>query len=233
VTPRPTYETAPVEAPPGLLATFLLEDGTYDAAHDGTLDAAYEGAAILADEPCMAAGGGAADPTGAHQYYRARYYDPKIGRFISEDPAGMVDGPNLYSYVNNNPVRYIDPSGLASCECPTKPKNCLELLFKKPVGGVKIVTKPPSKKWDATTRKNKIIVYGSCEGFFGKGSEPTVLEEYYHVLEQWNTGRLSKLKYIAAWAKDGYDNKWEREAKAWTSANLRAYLDCLEAPESK
>lgn len=45
-------------------------------------------------------------------YYRARYYDPTIGRFISRDPAGMPDGVNQYAYANNNPVNFTDPSGL-------------------------------------------------------------------------------------------------------------------------
>ena len=45
-------------------------------------------------------------------YYRNRYYDPQIGRFITRDPLGMVDGPNLYSYVKNNPVNFTDPWGL-------------------------------------------------------------------------------------------------------------------------
>jgi RHS repeat-associated protein len=45
-------------------------------------------------------------------YYRARYYDPKIGRFISEDPIGFEGGLNRYAYVDNNPVRYTDPAGL-------------------------------------------------------------------------------------------------------------------------
>ena len=49
-------------------------------------------------------------------YYRARYYDPKIGRFISEDPIGFVAGVNFYSYVLNNPVRYTDPSGLETVQ---------------------------------------------------------------------------------------------------------------------
>jgi RHS repeat-associated protein len=44
-------------------------------------------------------------------YMRARYYDAEVGRFISEDPAGYVDGPNLYAYVGGNPVSYVDPSG--------------------------------------------------------------------------------------------------------------------------
>ncbi|MDQ3010142.1 MAG: hypothetical protein M3X11_05510, partial [Acidobacteriota bacterium] len=45
-------------------------------------------------------------------YYRARYYAPEIGRFISEDPSGFQDGANLYAYVNQNPVSFTDPSGL-------------------------------------------------------------------------------------------------------------------------
>ncbi len=44
-------------------------------------------------------------------YYRARYYDPTTGRFLSKDPSGMVDGPNLYAYAGNNPVNFADPSG--------------------------------------------------------------------------------------------------------------------------
>jgi RHS repeat-associated protein len=51
-------------------------------------------------------------------YYRARYYDPTIGRFISADT--IVPNPadpqslNRYSYVANNPVLYTDPTGHCS-----------------------------------------------------------------------------------------------------------------------
>ncbi|MDP1881207.1 MAG: RHS repeat-associated core domain-containing protein [Parachlamydiaceae bacterium] len=43
-----------------------------------------------------------------------RYYDPELGRWISQDPAGYEDGPNLYAYVHNNPLRYYDLFGLSS-----------------------------------------------------------------------------------------------------------------------
>jgi RHS repeat-associated protein len=44
-------------------------------------------------------------------YHSARYYAPWIGRWSSSDPAGLVDGPNLYRYALNNPIRLFDPSG--------------------------------------------------------------------------------------------------------------------------
>jgi RHS repeat-associated protein len=56
------------------------------------------------------------DPdTGLH-YYNARWYDAELGRFISEDPAGDPNNPNLYSYCRNNPLIYIDPTGYISQE---------------------------------------------------------------------------------------------------------------------
>lgn len=48
-------------------------------------------------------------------YYRARWYDAQVGRFISEDPLALSGGINLYTYVKNDPVRFIDPSGLTRC----------------------------------------------------------------------------------------------------------------------
>jgi RHS repeat-associated protein len=49
--------------------------------------------------------------TGLH-YYRARYYDASIGRFISEDPVGFGAGDtNLYRYVGNSPTNFVDPDG--------------------------------------------------------------------------------------------------------------------------
>jgi RHS repeat-associated protein len=45
-------------------------------------------------------------------YYRARYYDPQVGRFLSEDPIGFDGGINFYTYVRNNPVNRTDPLGL-------------------------------------------------------------------------------------------------------------------------
>jgi RHS repeat-associated protein len=57
------------------------------------------------------------DPESGLYYYGARYYDPELARFISPDPIVPSPGDpqtlNRYSYVRNNPVRYIDPSGMS------------------------------------------------------------------------------------------------------------------------
>jgi RHS repeat-associated protein len=46
-------------------------------------------------------------------YYRARYYDPMEGRFISKDPIGFKGGDvNIYGYTKNNPINFVDPNGL-------------------------------------------------------------------------------------------------------------------------
>jgi hypothetical protein len=54
-------------------------------------------------------------------YYRARWYDPQARRFISEDPIGLNGGINLYAYVENSPVSYIDPMGLG--KLPANPSG--------------------------------------------------------------------------------------------------------------
>ncbi len=49
-------------------------------------------------------------------YYRARYYDPKSQRFLSQDPIEFLSGDyNFYRYVDNNPIGYTDALGLAKC----------------------------------------------------------------------------------------------------------------------
>lgn len=65
-------------------------------------------------------------------YFGARYYDPEIGRWLTQDPLGFIDGPNKYLYVANNPLNFIDPYGLLG----EKKLFVLESIFKKQVGVV-------------------------------------------------------------------------------------------------
>jgi RHS repeat-associated protein len=56
------------------------------------------------------------DPDTGLLYYRARWYDPQVGRFISEDPIGLAGGINSYGYVGNGSISRKDPSGLSDID---------------------------------------------------------------------------------------------------------------------
>ena len=65
-------------------------------------------------------------------YFAARYYDPCIGRFNQRDPAG--DGANWYTYTANNPLKFIDPTGLRARGVNWREKNALIHTFGEEVG---------------------------------------------------------------------------------------------------
>ncbi|WP_162556675.1 RHS repeat domain-containing protein [Proteus faecis] len=78
----------------------------------------YGGTAIWSSENVVEAdyktirySGKEKDSTGMY-YYGYRYYQPWIGRWLSADPAGTIDGLNLYRMVKGNPTSYIDDNGL-------------------------------------------------------------------------------------------------------------------------
>ncbi len=59
-------------------------------------------------------------------YHGARYYAPWLGRWTNCDPAGLVDGLNLYEYVRGNPISYNDPLGKQSkapSQIPARPDS--------------------------------------------------------------------------------------------------------------
>jgi RHS repeat-associated protein len=91
------------------------------------------------------------EPNGLY-YMRARYYDPEVGRFVSEDPLGFDGGDvNLYVYVGNNPILLFDPWGLREAMSSYSgtiriPTHSIEALksnaekFQASVGAVGVVT---------------------------------------------------------------------------------------------
>ena len=76
------------------------------------------------------------DPETGLYYYRARYYDSRLGRFVSEDPIGIAGGINLHAYVSSQPTALTDPSGLTpACSNPCSQAKKLG-LDEKDDGGV-------------------------------------------------------------------------------------------------
>ncbi|MFZ5596903.1 MAG: RHS repeat-associated core domain-containing protein [Bacillota bacterium] len=108
-------------------------------------------------------------------YLRARYYDPTVGRFISRDSyEGEITNPlslNLYAYVENNPLIYIDPTGhfLADDWNP-------DGSFKYPVHYNDI--EYCGYKWNkATNQKDKDYWHQLAEFYRGRGEHPDTLKD--------------------------------------------------------
>lgn len=79
--------------------------------------------------------------TGSH-YYRARWYDPWQGRFISEDPIDYVGGMNLYRYVSDDPINFTDPEGLFECYW-----TCKKVIYAVACAWVLVCTGKVVKPW--------------------------------------------------------------------------------------
>lgn len=81
---------------------------------NGELGTAPDGAALAAPPIGSPFGytGRQYDPETGLWQYRARYYHPQLGQFLSTDPIGTKDDPNLYLYVGSDPVNNTDPTGM-------------------------------------------------------------------------------------------------------------------------
>jgi hypothetical protein len=78
----------------------------------------------------------------------------------------------------------------------------------------------------ATTRRNTIYLRGSAEDFFARPE--LMLHEYFHVLRQWNRGRMNVLDYLAEWLRRGYwQNRYERQARRFVRLRLAAFQSAL------
>ncbi|MFA5027820.1 MAG: RHS repeat-associated core domain-containing protein, partial [Candidatus Methylomirabilota bacterium] len=97
--------------PDGLGSLVGLTDGTGALTAWSRYDAWGNVLASSGTIPTYGYTGREPDGTGL-VYYRARYYDPTLGRFTQRDPLGFADGVNHYTYTRNNPVSFTDPFGL-------------------------------------------------------------------------------------------------------------------------
>jgi RHS repeat-associated protein len=84
-------------------------------------------------------------------HYRARAYSPDIGRFMQQDPAGMADGANMYAYVGNNPVNFVDSKG-TTCYNP--------FTSSKPA---------PTDSWSIVTTYYKPRIWGCYQKYISTG----------------------------------------------------------------
>jgi hypothetical protein len=109
---------------------------------------------------------------------------------------------------------------------PDGDRAALEALFGDPVDDIEIV----ERSWyawlhfgaRATTRRNRILLRGSAQEF--AADRALLLHEYFHVLRQWNRGRMSLPGYLAEWLRHGYRrNRYERQARRFVALRLEAF----------
>jgi len=109
-------------------------------------------------------------------YYRARYYNPTIGRFLQRDPVGYSAGLNLYSYVDNNPVNWVDPFGLEKKRSGRESETTTILLPGIYPGGPRFVHQEPGGRryWSYSARPTP------APGPSPLGSGVTAVGNYYN-----------------------------------------------------
>jgi len=101
--------------------------------------------------------------TGLH-YNRFRYYDPVVGRFVSQDPIGLAGGINIYQYSVNS-IIWIDPFGLAGAKGSISGPNIpggFETGLSSGEGGDGIKNSAVQQAYDSVPEKEQSNFHGKC-----------------------------------------------------------------------
>jgi hypothetical protein len=109
---------------------------------------------------------------------------------------------------------------------PERVAMALQHVFEEPVGAVKVIEYSRYARihlgMTATTRPNRILLAISGAEFVA--NPEVLLHEYFHVLRQWGTGRLTRWRYLVESARQGYwENRFEREAREFFAGAVERY----------
>ncbi len=152
------------------------------------------------------------------QYNRNRYYDYYTGRWLTHDPAGYVDGMNLYEYVASNPIRNFDPDGNKR-RCPKCRGPYWEVRRWR--GGP-----PPGFAYTGVTYHDWNVKLSTTSRGCPTGCCRLKLEECSCRIWGWYAGRPLQhwMKYPNGTTPEQHEKKHARQIKWWWS-NVRAAVD--------
>lgn len=114
---------------------------------------------------------------------------------------------------------------------PASLASALSEIFGEPVDHVRVIENSLYARMHfgarATTRRGRILLRGSAKDFWN--DPELILHEYFHVLRQWQTRRLTIWKYLKESARNGYwHNCYEIEAMAFAATHWRALNSRLQ-----
>jgi len=128
-------------------------------------------------------------------YNRARYYSPDLGRFINRDPIDVADDVNLYAYVGNNSIMYIDPNGEAK-----------DLLIKSFYEQFQILKKSTKLAFDLTwiTTLQEWIWYSAAFWVWYIKWDQNLMNEW----ALWLDSIKTEVYFLAGWYGIGKTLQW-------------------------
>ena len=152
------------------------------------------------------------DTTGLY-FYRARYYNPTLGRFISQDPIGLRGGINLYGYVGGDPVSRRDPHGKQSV-----PSGLVLAVAGYGAGAGGSICQDlwngQNPDWDAANRSG--LAVGLVTGAIGAGDWTEIPVAIEMITNAWGAGILVGTAKAAASAQapawSPSPDRWARPA---------------------
>ena len=117
------------------------------------------------------------------------------------------------------------------CQVPPSIAAALEQVFQQPVQQVRVIEYSRYCRLHlgarATTRRNRILLRASAQEFWN--DPELLLHEYFHVLRQWQTRRLTVWRYLLESARHGYwNNCYEIEARRFAAEQLQRLRSLLQ-----
>jgi len=165
-------------------------------------------------------------------YYKNRDYDPTLGRFITRDPAGYVDGLNPYEYVRSAPARSTDPSGLKTRISVNEDACTITITLNIGIYGKK-ASDALAKKIATAIRKfwNGHTTQKGCDDGANGNCRVEVeanVKYYPKAKHWWDIPEDNQVKFTGStttsWVSGGSYGHWRDNAGEWTLAHEAGHI---------